>query len=260
MQREHDPLYATPEPGSPEEDGTSLCIDAVLGWSKAVLAHRVYYCNPDCPLKEIVKGDRADLWRTDNRWSLHHDWFTGGTGLAFTYDYLYDDIDDDDKVFIRSAIAMSVLDRHVWGANDVSDVNSPNIYVHPHRAFSNWGGYNSNLYLANLAIEGETEFDAYASAVLDLHGSEGFNVELNTRYGEVLKQFMLHSFYPDGSSFEDGYSYFNALREGSLGLLAAQRRDITVLTTTRFRNIIHNFAQSTEPWWVTSSFLLPGFV
>lgn len=221
------------------------CIKAAVAWSKIVLAHRTYHCNPNCPTSG---ANYAYLWNTQQGFSLHHNWFLGGTGIGFTYDLLYAHISVDDRVLMRSALALFVMNRWSWGSSETSTRASPNALVDPHRMFSNWAGYNSNLYLANLAIEGETGFDKYTTAVLTENNASGFNQGLHSRYSAVLEQFMLHSFYPDGSTFEDGYSYFTALREGSLGLVASHRRGSNVLGSPRFRNIIHNAAQMHEPW------------
>lgn len=227
------------------QDTLDTCIKATVAWAKIVLAHRSFHCNPDCPKSG---PNYADLWDTDKWFSLHHNWFLGGTGIALTYDLLYDHITEDDRTLMRSAVALFVMNRWSWGSSEQTTTKSPNAKTHPHRIFSNWAGYNSNLYLANLAIEGESGFDTYTSAVLQANGATGFNAGLHDRYSALLEQYMLHSFYPDGSTFEDGYSYFTAFREGSLALVASQRRGSNILGSARFRNIIHNAAQMHEPW------------
>lgn len=226
-------------------DTVHTCINAAVAWSKIVLAHRAFHCNPHCPSSG---PNYANLWNTQQKFSLHHNWFLGGTSIGFTYDLLYAHISPAQRVFMRSAIALFVMNRFSWGTSDTSTRSSLNALLHPHRTFSNWAGYNSNLYLANLAIEGESGFDNYTAHVLASNNATGFNSALHHRYSALLEQYMLHSFYPDGSSFEDGYSYFIALREGSLGLVASHRRGSNVLGTPRFRNIIHNAAQMHEPW------------
>lgn len=229
-------------------DTYKTCIRAASTWSTIVLAHRTYHCNPECS-KKYDQNTYAHLWSPDRLFNLEYNWVFGGTGIGFVYDLLFDYIEEKDRVRMRSALAMFVLNREAWGATETSTRSSPNAKKHPHRIFSNWAGYHSNLFLANLAIEGEEGIDEYAASALAQNGqSTAFNKRLHELYSELLKQFIHHSFYPDGSTFEDGYSYFLALREGSLGLLATHRRGSNVLGTPRFRNIIHNAAQMFEPW------------
>lgn len=227
------------------ETQNELCVKATVAWATVMLAHRAYHCNPNCPSSSDGRGN---LWLYSKRWEVQNDWYTGGLGMALAYDVLHDDFSVDQKRTVRSAIALLVMKRFSWGNSITSDRVSPNAEIHPHRIFSNWGPYHSNLYLANLAIEGETDFDVYTSAVLAAENETGFNSGLNTRFVAMIDAYLAHSFYPDGTTFEDGYSYSLALREGSLGLVAAHRRGVATLDTPRFRNLIHNAAQMYEPW------------
>lgn len=229
-------------------DIEKTCINAMVAWSKILLAHRTYYCNPGCPPSRNDAA-RTYLWNKNMQWQMHHDYFSAGSGLAFSYDILYDRMSIDSRRYVRSALALLVLDRSVWGTCETSTRECPNAAKDPHRIVSNWALYHSNLFLTNLAIEGDTDFDAYTQNVLHMHSARtGFNTKLHARFLAVIKSYLNHGFYPDGSTIEDGYSYFVAFREGSLGLIAAQRRGINVLDTPRFRNIIHNAAQMFEPW------------
>lgn len=225
---------------------TRICLDATVAWAKVLLAHRAYHCAGLCP--GAVAGNRAYLWDHTRRFEVSNEWNSGGFNIALVYDVLYDRFTNEEQKIIRSAIAMYVLKKESWGNTVTSDRNSPNAALHPHRIFSNWAMYHSNLFLANLAIESETGFDAYVTNVLQMENETGFNQGLNTRFTIMIDAYMKHCFYPDGTTYEDGYSYFIALREGSLGLIAAHRRGLNVLDTNRFRNAIHNVAQMLEPW------------
>lgn len=88
--------------------------------------------------------------------------------------------------------------------------------------------------LANLAIKGESGFDDRTATVLAGNSTSGFNKRLHGHYSALPKHCMLHSFYPDGSSFEDGYSYFTGLRGGSVGLLSHITMAVTSLETLAF--------------------------
>lgn len=231
-----------------EHNVTSLCIDATVSWATILLAHRSYHCNPSCPYGGSRKN-HAYIWNLSKMWEIHHDWYLGGIGLALAYDVLFTQMTHLERVTVRSALSMIVLKRFSWGTSPFSNLNSPDVLEEPHRSFSNWAGYHAHLYVINLAIEHETDFDSYASSVIQSVGGTGFNTVLDHKYSTLLKEYMKHSFYPDGSTFEDGYSYFFGLREGSIGFLALERREPGLLTSPRFRNIIHNAAQLTEPWY-----------
>lgn len=228
-------------------DATGVCVAAAAAWAKVLLAHRTFHCNPKC-VRSRNPRDRVYIWEHRQMWGPHHDWYTGAIGLALSYDLLYHKFSEAQRKHIRSAIALIVMKRVAWGMGDESKPYMPSIKDQPHRAFSSWIGYNAHLYVINLAIENETKFDAYTEYVLGRENVPGFNADLNDKYAALLTQFMTHSFYPDGSSFEDAFSYSTALREGSIALVALERRQPGVLSSPRFRNVIHNAAQMTEPW------------
>lgn len=229
------------------KEGTKQkCIKAVVAWAKVMLAHRAYYCDPMCPTSK--NENTGYLWNYHLRWEVQNDWFTSSFGLGLSYDVLYNDLSEEERKVIRSAIALLVMKRFSWGNSETSDRLSPNAVIHPHRIFSNWAMYHSNLYLANLAIEKETGFDVTTTKILENEGEQGFNEGLNTRFTAMIEAYLAHSIYPDGSTFEDGYTYFIALREGTLALVAAHRRGVKTIDTPRFRNLIHNAVQMYEPW------------
>lgn len=222
------------------------CVHAAVALAKILMVHRAFHCAGSCA--SGAAADRAHVWDYSKRYEVSNDWYTSGMNLALTYDVLYDRMSPVQQRVIRSAIALLVLKKASWGNTITSDVHSPNAMKHPHRIYSNWALYHSNIYLTNLAIEGETDFDVYTTAVLKSEGETGFNAGLHMRFEAMIDAYMKHSIYPDGSTFEDGYTYFLALREGSLALIAAHRRGLNVFDTNRFRGLIHNLAQMYEPW------------
>lgn len=217
----------------------------LTNWAKVVLAHRATYGCEGC--KHVDGEQFSELWDTSKYWEVSDDWFTGGLGLALSYDVIYDRLSVDQRRTIRSALALIVHKRWSWGLQDWSDRKSPNVVDTPHRIFSNWAMYHANLYLTNLAIEGETDFDSATRAVLG-PGKSGFNKKLNDKWPFLAKAYMAHSVYPDGSTFEDGYTYGIAMRESTLAFIALARRGHNEVDTPRFRNFIHNAAQNFEPW------------
>ena len=226
---------------------TEKCINASVAWAKVLMSHRQYHCTPKCsaPLND---AEKAYLWNNNLTWSVSHDWYTAGSSLALSYDVLYQKMSPAQRRIIRSALSLLVMKRWTWGLADETTASNPNPETHPHRIFGNWAMYHSNLYLTNLAIEGETGHIPYADAVLKRNNATGFNKKMNRKFEALIKAFMTHTIYPDGSTFEDGYTYHTAFREGSMGFLAAYRRGINVLNTPKFRNTIHNAAQMFEPW------------
>ena len=88
--------------------------------------------------------------------------------------------------------------------------------------------------LANLAIKSESGFDNSTATVLADDNASGFHTRLYEHYSPLSEHYMLHSFYADGSPFEDGYSYFTGLREGSVRLLSHIVVAVTSLVTLAF--------------------------
>lgn len=163
--------------------------------------------------------------------------------MALSYDVLYGHMNKSQRRFVRSALAIMVKDRWHWGINNVNTRSAPNVITHPHRIFGNWAIYHANLYLTNLAIEGETDFDP-----LTLSVGVGFNSNINRKTIALYDAFMKHSIYPDGTTFEDGYIYNLGLRDGSLAFVALARRGHNYLNTPRFRNFILTGAAMHEPY------------
>ncbi|CAN8064142.1 unnamed protein product [Agarophyton chilense] len=223
------------------------CIHATVAWAKVLMAHRTYHCSPSCSTTQH-DVEKSYLWNPDLIWEVSNDWYTAGSTLALAYDVLHDRLSESQRRVVRSALALLVMKRWTWGVVDQNTAKYPDAETHPHRIVSNWGMYHSNLYITNLAIEGESGFVPYAQHVLSENDSVGFNHKMNRKFEALINAYMTHSVYPDGSTFEDGYTYHTAFREGSLAFLAAHRRGHNLLNTPRFRNIIHNVAQMFEPW------------
>lgn len=91
--------------------------------------------------------------------------------------------------------------------------------------------YHGNLWLTNLAIEGE-----------------GDDPVIATEFPALIGEYMKRAVYPDGSALEDGYVANLALREGSNALVAAEKRGYGHLTSQKFRNLVYHTALMYEPW------------
>lgn len=236
---------ATIAAGSPgylaEGKNTDTAIKIIVNFAKIALSHYATYGCKGCEYREGARW--SELWDPSVQWRVHNDWYTGGLGMALSYDVLYAHMSRHQRRVVRSALAIMVKDRWYWGINDVNTRSAPNVITHPHRIFGNWAIYHANLYLTNLAIEGETDFDPYTLSV-----GVGFNSNINTKTIAIFDAFMKHSIYPDGTTFEDGYIYNLGLREGSLGFLALARRGHNHIDTPRFRNFILSGAAMHEPY------------
>ncbi|CAN8066525.1 unnamed protein product [Agarophyton chilense] len=226
---------------------SETCVRAMVAWSKILLAHRVYHCTPNCPFT-YDDLTRSFLWNTRIPWRMRNDDYTAGASLALAYDTLYDKMSASERRIVRSALAMLVMNRFSWGICPVSSEYCPDAVTEPHKIFDKNAMYHSNLFLTNLAIEGEYDFDAYTTEVLRRYDANGFNAELHVRFLTLLKAYIQHAVYPDGSTVQDSSFYTDGLREGSLALVAVQRRGSNLLNTPRFRNVIHYASQIIEPW------------
>lgn len=238
-----DELETQPQIGHKAE----TCINAAVAWSKILLAHRAYHCNPVCPFA-VHDPRRSFLWNVKIPWKMRNDDYTAGSSLALAYDVLYDKMSKSERRTIRSALALLVMNRFVWGICPISSKGCPDVFAEPHRIHNSKAMYHSNLFLTNLAIEAEAGFDNYAASVLREGRSNGFNYELHFRFLALMRAYMENGVYADGSTVEDGMAFVLGIREGSLALIAAYRRGLNLLDTARFRNLIHHSSQIIEPW------------
>jgi hypothetical protein len=97
-------------------------------------------------------------------------------GMAMAYDVLYAEFRGSDRELLRSTIARVVRGRRSWGMGLQETLLA-----------SNWVLYNSNLWLANLAIEGSSA-----------------DKDIETQFPIAIKGFLKMSIYPSGESLEDG--------------------------------------------------------
>lgn len=156
-------------------------------------------------------------------WSVSISRHIGGAGFALAYDVLSNEYSPGERAHFDTVISYIVhaVSPQVWGFLKPST-----------RIYSNWAGYNSDIYLMNCVLE----------------GSSGHSALLSREYAKILRAFSQNSFYASGFTFEDGYTPSTGLREGSMGLVALARRDYNFLETPRFRKFLSYMAQSYEPW------------
>lgn len=226
------------------------CIHATVAWSKILLSHRAYYCHPKCPLSQ---GDPNGIfiWNSKKPWDLSDDYASAASSVALAYDVMYNRMSLEERETVRSAIALLVFKRCSLGNSGFTSdkATSTNSSAVLNQIPDGWDVYRSNLYITNLAIENEDEFDAFTTDILlkgegastgEISGSFPFfeDTEANTTYSNFLHE----------STFEDGYAYFMGIRLGALGVIASHKRGSGLLDTSLFRNFIYNTAQFSEPW------------
>jgi hypothetical protein len=201
-------------------------------WATIVLAHaNKYDCrNPDSPVYQnctaaIPRGPiNSGAWQ--QAWSTGQEWQTGVWGLALCYDVLYNRMEANPDLQavrgkMRDAIARIVRDRRSYGMG----LPAPRILQYSIPQFS-------NLWLANLAIEGDGH-DAYISL----------------EFPRVLREWWKRAVYEDGSYLEDGQVLSISMVQGSTAFVAAARRGENVIGTQKFRNFLYHTSQSMEPWF-----------
>lgn len=232
---------------SPTVYKAETCIKAAVAWSKILLAHRAYHCNPVCPFA-LNDLERSFLWNVKVPWKIRNDDYTAGSSLALAYDVLYDKMSKLERQTVRSALALLVMNRFSWGICPISSKACPDVFAEPHKIHSSKAMYHSNLFLTNLAIEAETGFDNYATRVLKEYRANGFNYDLNFRFLALMRAYIENGVYADGSTVEDGMTFTLGLRESALALIAAYRRGFNLIQTVRFQNLMHYSSQIMEPW------------
>lgn len=154
---------------------------------------------------------------------MQHDWYTRGLSLALLYDVAYHAMWPSERRTIRSALALVVLGKASWGTTATSTRKSPNCAAHSHRCYSNWAPYHANLYLTNLAIEGEIGFDSHTTREVALaNATSGFKAGLGTSTSPThFKHIPDACCQPRRLHVRRRLLVFHRVHEGSLGLVAA---------------------------------------
>lgn len=142
--------------------------------------------------------------------------------LGFCYDLMYDWMSESQRAATRNCISLMTTNRRTigWNESDYSDS-------------TNWRSHHDHLILAQLAIEGETGFDA---------------VSLATNAAS-LKTFTTRWGITEGGCNREGNGYFAmGMRNLSLAALALARRGENYLVTTRIYNSQQQGWYMLAPW------------
>lgn len=163
---------------------------------------------------------RFNLWK-HNGFDVGVSFTLGAAGYALSYDVLYNDMSEEERSLVRSAIAAATRGRVSYGNG------MPRGY-----AVSNHYGYHGDLAALLAAIEGEKGFDGEAW--------EGIV--------QVLRDYWEVGFTPLGVCHEDGYGPNLGLRAGSRGLMVLARRGYNIFATEKFRNYLDYVAMEYDPY------------
>ena len=167
----------------PEDKDTSekVC-RAVTTFARLILARSTY------DSRFYAKGVDSGLGQIDNR---------GGESLALSYDFLFNDMNLDQRNTCRKAIALAVKDLKTWGMG-----------FPPGRDVTNWDSYHSVVALMHWSIEGE----------------EGYDPKDLNSFLSLLQNWFNNCFYAGGGGNEDGYMANTSLREGTMAMIGWARR------------------------------------
>lgn len=198
-----------------------LLIKIITNYARIVLAS-----------KELIPDDK--FWQMSwnefgSNWDLGSEWTFGSTGFAIAYDFLYNDMTEEQRSIVRKAIATALKDRRSWG------MGWPET-----RTFSNWCPLHGNMLVMALAIEGE----------------EGYDPKLYELWRDLIKAWLDHAVYPSGAGYEDDYSFYG-LREGSAAMLALARRGDNFFRHPHYQGFLKWAVQFKKPFGVYDGY--PNF-
>ena len=173
-----------------------VCTDWAVNYSRLVLVSRELV--PD----HSFWAKKDDLGRD---WNLGHEWHV--KGLAYVYDFLFNEMEDGQRAVVRQAIAESVRGRRSHGLGWPAT-----------KQFSNWCPLHANMGVMALAIEGE----------------EGCDPEIYRLWVKLIRDWATMAMSRGGVNHEDGYIYY-ALRGGLPFMIAAQKRGEKLFNIPNYR-------------------------
>ena len=198
----------------------NFMIRVITGYARVMLTSRAMMLGDVEGRTGYELNQNFNVWER-NSFDLGVCWIMGGAGMAVSYDVLYNDMTDDQRAVVRSAIAAGIKDRVSYGMD-----------MPKGRAISNHYGYHGDLALSCAAIEGE----------------DGYDEATYRRIEQVLTDYFTVGFTPDGACHEDTYGPNLGMREGSRGLMVLARRGKNLFKTQQYRNFFNYMVQSIEPF------------
>lgn len=171
----------------------------------AVFFSKVILRSRDIAIEDDVQDKPYSVWHS-SQWDVNVQVLFGGTCFALLYDIVYNDISEEERIIMRSAIAAAVFERRSWG------VGFPT-----RRIQSNWACYHGDLYTLASVVDGE----------------EGAENDVCTPFADLVTHYLEYAIYDSGHPMEDAYALNLALREGSLCFLAMARRGHNVFNHPR---------------------------
>lgn len=146
-------------------------------------------------------------------------------GLGLCYDLMYDWMSDSQRNSTRAVISLMTTNRHTIGWNETEYSDS-----------TNWRAHHDHLIAMQLAIEGETGFDAVALAT----------------NAASLKTFTTRWGITEGGFTREGTGYFSlGMRNAGPAAIALARRGENLFVTGRIYNGIQESFYQLAPWGVT---------
>ncbi len=142
--------------------------------------------------------------------------------LGFCYDLMYNWMSESQRATTRNFISLMTTNRHTIGWNEAEYSDS-----------TNWRVHHDHLILAQLAIEGESGFDAVALAT-----NAASLKTFTTRWGITENGFN-----------REGMGYFSfGMKNATLAAVALARRGENLLVTTRIFNSLQETFYELAPW------------
>lgn len=181
----------------------------------AVFYAKVILKSKQIAIEQNIRTKPYGVWHT-NEWNVPFQFLIGGSSFAFLYDLIYNDISEEDREIIRSAIILVLENRKPWGMGWAT-----------RRIQSNWSCYHGDFYNFSAVVEGEGLVENQMPAFQDL-----------------MVHFLEYGIYDSGHPVEDAYAVNLALREGSLCFFAMARRGYNVFNHPRKLYLYYLFAQT----------------
>lgn len=173
----------------------------------AVFHAKIVLKSRELAIEQNIRVNPYNVWHSTD-WTVPIQFLFGGTCYALLYDLVYNELDDDERNIIRTAISTMVRGRTPWGMGWPA-----------RRIQSNWAPYHGDFYTLSAVIEGE---------------DKSFSVADNmSSFADLMVHFLDYGVYDSGHPVEDAYVVNLALREGSLCFLAMTRRGHNVFNHPR---------------------------
>ena len=205
-----------------------LAIDSVVGYCRVI--EKARELKADMKMGALQTGVSAKpgtgIW-DNTHWDLSTGWVNGGLGLALTYDFLFNDMTEEQQDLVRKTLSDITSHRRSF---DMEDPETHKFY--PARLMSNWALYHGTLPIMALCLEGET----------------GYDPEIIQIWSKMVPLYLHQAIYRSGGCGEDSYPLGTSLRESGPLMIAMAKRGANLFTDAHFQAFWTMVAQSLEPF------------